>query len=266
MARHLPLQAITLALALGAGWPIGSALAADITFAPPAGGGFTITNNAQTQNLLRVDEASGTLTLPALPGAGTTATQPVCYSAQGVLSPCNASVLGATGPAGPAGPTGPAGAQGVPGPQGPAGAPGAAGPTGATGLTGPIGPQGPAGPTGSTGPTGPAGPQGPQGQQGPAGSLANITIRTQTGSASGDVCQASACCQSGEKVMGGGYQSDALPSNNTPGSEHGGTFVASSYPDTGNNCGVGLQGWNISVLNSFRNISPSCTAYAICGQ
>ncbi|MBV8617543.1 MAG: collagen-like protein [Curvibacter sp.] len=293
MANQLSLSAVALTCALWAGWPLGSCFAADITFSPPAGGGFTVTNNAKTQTLLRVDEPTGTLTLPALPAASTTSTQPVCYSAQGVLTPCNASVLGATGPAGPtgpvgpqgvAGPVGPTGATGAAGPAGPAGATGpqgAAGPVGPTGTTGaqgvagpagstgsqgvagPVGPQGPVGPAGITGAQGPAGPQGPQG---PAGSLASITIRSQTGTASGDVCQVSACCQTGEKVMGGGYQSDAMPTNNTPGSEHGGTFVASSYPDTGTSCGTGRQGWNISVLNSFRNTSPSCTAYAICGQ
>jgi hypothetical protein len=82
----------------------------------------------------------------------------------------------------------------VPGPQGPAGADGAQGPQGLQGEPGPQGPQGVQGPTG---------PQGPAGT-GAAGQLVVITRPGTPVSLPGP--SAFAMCQTGEILLGGGYE------------------------------------------------------------
>ena len=103
-------------------------------------------------------------TRPATPSIILTACQ-ITY--QGVTGPTGPT--GASGATGPTGPTGATGAAGVTGPTGPTGAAGVTGPTGAAGATGPNGPTGPAGASGATGPTGPTGPTGAAGVTGPTG-------------------------------------------------------------------------------------------------
>ena len=179
-------------------------MAADIIAQPPAGGGFAVRNSGNTTDRLRVDEASGTVSIPGLNGA-TAQEEVTCFDAtSGELGPCSGSLFGATGPTGPTGAIGPTGAQGL------AGVDGATGPTGDTGPTGPTGASmlsgagapsngvgadgdfyfdstntavyGPKaagawpgsgtsliGPTGSTGPIGPTGDTGPAGVQGVQG-------------------------------------------------------------------------------------------------
>lgn len=125
--------------------PIAPAVAADIELIPPVGGGVAIKDATGNDDRLRVD-GSGTVTLPAVPGAAEQSTVLCMEAATGLLGPCAASVI--SGPTGATGPTGDAG------------------PTGDTGPTGPVGPTGDIGPTGSTGPTGPTGPAGPTGPSG----------------------------------------------------------------------------------------------------
>jgi hypothetical protein len=100
-----------------------------------------------------------------------------------------------TGPQGPAGPQGSTGPRGATGPQG------ATGPHGATGLPGATGPQGPIGPAGATGPQG---PPGPQGEPAPV-ELANGSIYAATGGNAADSPQATAACNPGDRLLGGGY-------------------------------------------------------------
>jgi hypothetical protein len=159
------------------------ALAADISFTPPSGGGFVIKSPGGAQERLRV-QGTGEVTVPGLNGAPT-ANNLTCFDSAGRLGPCAAGIgSGATGATGPTGVTGAAGATGTTGVTGPTGATGATGAsgTGATGATGATGTTGATGATGATGPTGvtgatgadstvqgPTGPQGIQGIQGPTG-------------------------------------------------------------------------------------------------
>jgi len=133
--------------------------------------------NGTSTNLSIETLASGTgPTRPGTPSIILTACQITYQGVTGPTGPTGAS--GATGPTGPTGPTGatgvtgptgPTGAAGATGPTGPTGAAGATGPTGPTGPTGAQGVTGPTGPTGATGVTGPTGPTGPQGDQGLTG-------------------------------------------------------------------------------------------------
>ena len=124
-------------------------------------------------------------------------------------------LTGATGPTGPMGATGPTGLTGATGPTGLTGADGATGPTGPTGATGPTGGEGPTGPTGETGPaggpTGPTGPTGANGATGPTGptgatgpSGGGLSLYTRTASLEG-ISSATAYCNTGDKVTGGGF-------------------------------------------------------------
>lgn len=159
---------------------------------------------------------------------------------------------GATGPAttGPAGPTGPEGATGPTGPDGPTGASGPDGPTGPEGATGPTGPSGPSGPDGPTGPTGPegaTGPSGPEGPTGPTGPVGNMGMPYwATASVLGiPFGSATAWCDEGDKVLGGGYWSAsalAAPNTSRPVSDEG------------------LEGWEAGVLGT------GSTVYAICAS
>jgi hypothetical protein len=118
------------------------ATAADITAAPPAAGGFSITDHTGAHIRLRVAE-TGEVQIPGLP-AGAQATTVTCFdSATGQLGPC---------------------------------APGAV----AAGAQGPAGPQGTIGPAGPPGPPGQPGEQGQQGQQGPAGVAGSLTLTAVT--------------------------------------------------------------------------------------
>ena len=145
-----------------------SAIAADISLTPPAGGGVVL-HSAPNVPALRV-QPTGEVQLPGLPGSPATSTSHVCHDASGSLGRCDpASTQGAQGPKGDAGPTGATGPAGATGATGPGGATGSAGPTGATGLAGVTGPAGAAGATGSLGATGPAGATGAPGPTGPAG-------------------------------------------------------------------------------------------------
>jgi len=278
-----------------------AALAADIVLAPPPNGGLSVTSSDKAQIRLRVDEASGTVTVPGLATAPSQGTL-VCHGPGGVLGNCSASVIGATGPAGATGATGPAGATGATGPAGtgatgtagptgatgPAGATGAtgaagatgatgstgatgaAGPTGATGSAGPtgsIGPAGPAGPTGATGVAGPAGATGSTGPAGPTGAAgsvsASVTVREVTMQpVNAESCAVTSCCNAGEKVLGGGHAASTAQA--TP--EDAAVYVGESRPVA--NCGgtPGAFGWSVRALNSYRANLQSCTAYAICSQ
>jgi hypothetical protein len=173
---------------------------------------------------------------------------------------------GAVGPAGPSGPAGPAGskgdtgASGAVGPQGdpgtglkivgtaatPAGLP-SSGTTGDgylvagnlyvwTGSTwtnaGPV--QGPKGDKGDTGSTGATGPQGPEGSQGPAGTAA-VTIHTAPYSlAAGDTKAFTTDCASGQKAVGGGFDSDGSVFNfdTTPTAADDGWVIVLANPDS----------------------------------
>lgn len=180
-----PLLALGIAAALA-----GPAFAADLRVTPPAAGGFSVRDPADSADRLRVD-GDGSVAIPGLQAADERDSVLCFDDASGALGPCAPGAI--TGPAGPAGPagatgaTGPAGASGAAGPTGPAGetgpagsigpagAAGPAGPAGANGPAGPAGPQGAPGtdgapgPAGSAGPAGAIGPAGPQGEAGPAG-------------------------------------------------------------------------------------------------
>ena len=121
----------------------GPALAADITFTPPPGGGVVLNSSAGAPGL-RVGPSG--VQLPALPATPANLSSVVCHDGSGVLGRCD--------------PASTTGAQGIPGPRGD---------TGATGVVGPVGPQGPKGDTGDRGVAGPAGPQGAVGAQGVPG-------------------------------------------------------------------------------------------------
>lgn len=246
-------------------------MAADIVLAPPPNGGFTVTNTDKTQIRLRVDEASGAVTVPGLASAPSQAT-PVCHGPGGALGNC-AGVVGATGATGATGVTGPAGATGATGSAGPTGPTGIAGPTGttgpsgATGATGSAGVAGPAGPTGATGATGATGSTGGTGPAGPTGAAGSVstgvTVREITlQPVNAQACAVTSCCNAGEKVLGGGHS--ASTGQTSP--EDIGVYLGESRPVA--NCGgnAGTFGWTIRALNSYRSDLQSCTAYAICAQ
>lgn len=101
--------------------------------------------------------------------------------------------------------------------EGPAGPMGPQGPQGELGPQGIPGPQGPAGPQGETGPQGPEGPMGPQGIQGPPGSSGGgsgtpvVFVRPGTTVEFPVIGDATAICNEGETLIGGGYElGDAL--------------------------------------------------------
>ena len=136
---------------------------------------------------------TGTVTIQALPGLGTSAngdsititgTVPVSSNSgllSGGINGANqwVSLTVSSGPTGATGATGPSG-----GPIGPTGDTGPTGDIGPTGITGPTGNAGPIGPTGNVGPIGPTGSTGPTGatgQQGPIGSQGNIGATGSTG-------------------------------------------------------------------------------------
>jgi hypothetical protein len=102
---------------------------------------------------------------------------------------------------GAAGAQGPAGADGAQGPQGPAGT------GGANGEDGQPGAQGPAGADGQPGNQGEQGPQGLQGPQGPAGTGAGqwVVVARPGTAVSLPGPSAFAVCQTGEILLGGGY-------------------------------------------------------------
>lgn len=79
--------ALWLALALQAP----TAFAADITASPPSGGGFAVTNSAGTLDRLRVEEATGAVTIPQLPSAADADTAACFDSTTGELGPCAAA-------------------------------------------------------------------------------------------------------------------------------------------------------------------------------
>ena len=145
---------------------------------------------------------------------------------------------------------------------GPTGATGTLGATGATGATGSTGSAGAAGATGAPGAPGAPGATGAQGIQGVPGSITgSVTIVTGTES-TGENCTAVACCATGAKVVGGGFES------NTASTEADAMFVSGSFPLTaGGSCGLSREGWGIRTLNSYKSVTTStCRAYAICVQ
>lgn len=258
-SRTLPLVvAIGGALTLLAS-PAG---AADVTVVPPAGGGFSVRDAADSADRLRVDAGTGAVTIPGLPGAAPT-TSLLCFdSVTGTMGPCAGGVAGvgptgATGPIGPAGPTGatgatgPAGEAGAIGPPGPTGDIGPAGPTGPTGDIGPTGPTGPAGLPGEAGETGPAGPIGPTG---PAGMFdpSTITVVQQTGNLDllGGLQPRSANCPAGYVAISGG------------GGGPLGIGISGSYPVLTD--GV-PTGWRIDFVGSLLSII-SYQVTAVCVQ
>jgi hypothetical protein len=148
------------------------------------------------------------------------------------------------------GPPGPTGPQGLTGIQGPAGLPGELGPAGPPGPQGPVGPVGPQGPTGpagndgAPGTAGPPGPQGPAGLAGPAGAGGQtITFYTrQNSQPSQEIRGAVATCDTGDQVIGGGFEVGA--------SEE----VLASRP-AGNS-------WIVEV----RTFTSGVVAYAVCAH
>ena len=128
---------------------------------------------------------------PAVPSIILTACQITYQGVTGPTGPTGASgatgptgptgAAGVTGPTGPTGSTGASGAAGATGPTGPTGPTGAAGVTGPTGPAGATGPTGPTGAAGATGPTGPTGPQGDQGLTGPTGPTGATGVTGPTG-------------------------------------------------------------------------------------
>ncbi|QMV75561.1 collagen-like protein [Comamonas piscis] len=271
-----------MALAASAAW------SADTSFKPAAGSGFVIKGQAN-QDLFRV-QGTGETFAPPLPSAPATGTEQLCMDpATGRLLRCEPGVgtgpagpigpigpqgvvgpIGETGPIGPAGPTGATGPAGATGPIGATGPAGSAGPTGATGATGAAGPIGPNGATGSTGLQGPVGntgatggqgPQGPTGPAGPTGATGSIaTIHAVEIVGTGELCQAVACCATGEQVVGGGHEAF----NTRPGNAAYDVRVSMSAPGTPAACN-GAQGWSVRVLNSFSgDNSVSCKATALC--
>ncbi|MBI4774117.1 MAG: collagen-like protein [Deltaproteobacteria bacterium] len=125
---------------------------------------------------------------------------------------------------------------------------------GEPGDQGPAGPQGPVGPAGPTGPTGPSGPEGDAGDpgaQGPPG-IANIYLVTteQSVPVGGGLTNCDALCNSGDKVLGGGY-------NN-----------AFSFPTISiilNAPISDLSGWRVGVTHSGAS-STQINCYAVCGD
>lgn len=239
---------------------VGAVQAADISMTPPAGGGFVIKDKASGAERFRIQD-SGEAFVPGLASTPNTSTSMLCFeSATGRIVQCAPNTgAGAQGPVGPAGPEGPAGATG---PAGPAGITGSTGGTGATGAagpagsTGPIGPMGPAGPAGEKGLTG---QQGDPGTPGAPGTFTSATTYSQAGTASGEVCIAVACCDTNERLSGGGYS--ALNSAKS-GSDADDVRVSHNAPATPQQCSNG--GWSVRALSSFPGTAPACTAFAQC--
>jgi hypothetical protein len=142
------------------------------------------------------------------------------------------------------------------GPQGPKGDTGPQGPQGPKGDTGQQGPKGEQGLPGPKGDQGAPGPQGPKGDTGPAGPV-NVTVRygnTEEITWANPVKVSEAQCQPGEKIIGGGYDS-----NNS-------TVVEATRPHTQlvNPQGQTVQGWYVRAsLGIFRS-SGLVQAYAMC--
>jgi hypothetical protein len=123
------------------------------------------------------------------------------------------------------------------------------GATGSIGLTGATGLQGPQGEPGTPG---------AQGIQGPAGSIA--AVRTVEGDGTGELCQAVACCNVGEQVIGGGHSAFSGTAQNPVFDVR----VSVSAPGSPASCS-GSRGWSVQVLNSFKGDSSlTCKAYALC--
>ena len=113
-------------------------------------------------------------------------------------------------------------------------------------------PQGPVGPQGPAGTEGPAGPQGPVGPQGPAGETKNVAAHIVTRSqivqipANTPMLGASANCESGETVIGGGYEYGSGSS----------AVVVSSYPNSPSQ-------WIVEFSNT-SNASGTDAVWAVC--
>lgn len=254
--------------------------AADVSITPPPSGGFVVKGPANTERL-RVQD-TGEVRVPSLSGTANTNANVLCFDGPtGRLGQCAPGVTtgttGATGATGATGPAGLTGATGATGPAGPTGATGTAGPTGATGSAGATGATGPAGTpgaqgtagltgaTGATGSVGPAGATGATGAQGPAGSNAiTVNIRQANATGTADSCAVTSCCNVGEKVVGGGYEG----ASGAGGIDADGVYVAANRPVEGGACAVGVQGWSVRLLNSYRvpALATACNAYAICTQ
>jgi hypothetical protein len=162
---------------------------------PSGGAGGTINGCYQKNNgQLRVIDAE----------AGDT-----CRKSEIALSWSQNGQRGATGLTGARGPTGPQGAPGARGATGQQGVPGSRGPTGQTGTPGQKGATGEPGVKGDRGPTGPPGANGAPGANGVSGyqlvSSAIITVPN-----GGTTRFASASCPTGKKVVGGGWDNDAV--------------------------------------------------------
>ncbi|MFZ1545994.1 MAG: hypothetical protein WAT12_02695, partial [Candidatus Nitrotoga sp.] len=124
MESKFPRTHIAVAIVAALGLSNQILWAADISFTPPAGGGFVIKDSTGVQERFRVKE-SGAVLAPGL-SVATPGDALLCFiNSSGQMGPCPSGI--ATGPVGPTGPTG---------------ATGSAGPTGATGAIGPSGPTG----------------------------------------------------------------------------------------------------------------------------
>jgi hypothetical protein len=91
----------------------------------------------------------------------------------------------------------------------------------------------------------------------------SVTTNTVTSAQSPgvDICQASACCASGQKVVGGGYNVDG---GRTGFPEL--AYVAQSRPITGSPCAAGVQGWFVRAASFDAGATAKCTAVAVCAQ
>lgn len=137
---------------------------------------------------------------------------------------------GPIGPIGPEGPQGETGATGATGPQGETGETGPQGPPGVNGTDGEQGPQGEQGIQGATGPMGNTGPQGPPGPSIPT-SVYTATGTNQIENGNG---AALAFCETGDIVLGGGFETRAEGNIQSLQSRQGGDgswSVAISYED-----------------------------------
>ncbi|MBS0591234.1 MAG: tail fiber domain-containing protein [Proteobacteria bacterium] len=90
-ARRVPLRSlIWLVVACWLGASSLPLVAADVSVQPASGSGFVVKNAAGTSEWLRVQESSGAVSLPGVPGAATQATG-LCMSSAGLLGPCSSS-------------------------------------------------------------------------------------------------------------------------------------------------------------------------------
>lgn len=147
---------------------------------------------------------------------------------------------GDTGAQGPKGDQGEKGDTGATGPQGPEGPQGVKGDTGAQGEKGDQGDVGPQGPQGEKGETGDKGDTGDTGPQGPAGGLNDVYTNTADFSGNGT---ATASCDSGDLVLGGGWDGPFL--------------ITGSFPN-----GAG-DGWSVEHLGAN---SADGTVFARCAD